>query len=202
LRTPPLASANWTRATALAVICFFELSAARNGSRVYRNGEFAISAQFPAGARVCEARSGDHPHGFYAWLGGRLTDCHATVPDPAVRAISIYASYNASFQTSAASLLPCPGGGAPRGRGVDVRGLSLRGLPSIRCITQQRDGTIEIAVAARGGRWASHYRSAEFRAGAIDYVAALDTRPERLAGDLVLFRAFLSRLEIRRLVMR
>lgn len=190
------------RSIALATLCFLTLSAASDGQRHYRNQEWGLDVAFPAGGRVCEARSGDHPHGFYAWYGGRPTDCRSSVADPRASAMGVYASYNASFETSARSELPCSDGSLPQIGSVSLRGLSFRGIASIRCAVRNPDGSLEFVVAGQAGRWGSGVPGPEGRTPYITYSAFLVTRPGRAARDIAMFRVFLAHLVIRPTVGR
>lgn len=180
----------------LAILCFLGLSAAAPRPHVYRNEEFGIEAIFPAGSRVCEARSGDHPHGFYVWLS-RPTVCNAVRDNSSASAMGIYASGNTSFESSPLAELPCRNGAKPRGILVDLGGLSFRRLYSVSCALRLPDGSLNVVVAAQGGSWASDDNSPEASTPYINYAATLHTRPERLRRDMVLFRQFLARTTIR-----
>lgn len=181
----------------LAILCWPASLAAAGGPQVHRNEEFGIQARFPSGIQVCEALSGDHPIGFYAWLG-RQTDCGASKP-PSVGAMNVTALYNAAFYTSP-SLPGCRAGSVPRGSRIDLSGLAFRGLRSVSCATRQADGSLEVFVAAQGGSWGRRYRSPETRAPLIDYSAVLKTNPERLRRDMATFRTLLSHIVIRHIV--
>jgi hypothetical protein len=150
--------------------------------------------RFPAGLRVCDALSGgDHPIGFYAWIG-RRTDCDIPRP-PSASAINVTAIGNATFRRS--PTLGCRNGEVPRGSRIDLRGLAFPRLRSIRCAIRRPDGSLEIFVAAQGGSWGRRYRSPELRgAPLIDYSAVLRTRPDRLGRDMAMFRALLAHTAI------
>jgi hypothetical protein len=184
------------RTIAMSAICLLSLSGAADAPRPYHNEEWGIHVTFPAGSTVCEARSGDHPHGFYAWYGGRSTDCRAVRPDPSASAVGIYASYNTSFETSANGELPCRNGTAPRGSSISLRGLAFPRLNSVTCAIRRRDGSLEFVVAAQAGTWGPGASSPEFTAPHINYRAFLSTRPAHAARDLAMFREFLAHIVI------
>jgi hypothetical protein len=188
----------WIWALALALPCFLGPAVAAEAPRVHRNVEYGIEARFPVGSRVCEARSGDHPIGFYAWLG-RQTDCGVAMPR-SMGAMNITANYNAAFETSPSVLLECRNDSVPRGSRVDLRGLALPGIRSTKCAVRRGDGSLEIFVAAQGGNWGGRVRSSEARAPLINYYAVLRTRPERAQRDMATFRRFLSQIVIRHIV--
>lgn len=183
-----------TPSLALAILCCPTPTAATNGLRVYRNEEYGIETRFPAESRVCEALSGDHPIGFYAWLG-RQTDCDVPKP-PSVSAVNVTALYNTAFYTLP-PLSNCRNGSVPRGTGINLRGLAFRRLRSISCAIRREDGSLEIFVAAQGGRWRGRNRSAETSAPLVNYSAVLKTNPARLERDMATFRTFLSDIVIR-----
>lgn len=180
---------------ALALACLPGPANAAAGPRVHRNGEFGIEARFPAGARVCAALSGDHPVGFFAWLGAR-TQCQAAKPS-SVSAMNITASYNSAFERSAIVHLECRNGSVPRRSGIDLRGLAIPRLRGGSCAIRRQDGSLEVFVAAQGGNWGRLDRSSVPGAPLINYYARLKTRPERVERDMAAFRAFLARMEIR-----
>jgi hypothetical protein len=184
----------------LALVCLTGAANAADEPRRHRNDEFGIEARFPAGARVCVALSGDHPVGFHAWLG-RPTDCNAPRP-PLVSAMNVTAIYNATAETAPDAFLDCRNGSVPRRSGVDLRGLGFRHAASVRCAVRRRDGSLEILVAAQGGRYARRDGSPLSRAPLINYAAVLKTRPERLRRDLATFRNFLATIVIRPIVLR
>lgn len=185
---------------ALAMVCGGSVAAAGNGPRLHRNREYGIQAAFPAGSIVCTALSGSHPVGFHAWLG-RPTDCNAARP-PQVSAMNVTATYNATAETAPGAFLGCRKGSVPRGSGIDLRGLGFRHAASVRCAVARRDGSLEIRVAAQGGRYARRDDPRQSRAPLIDYHAVLTTRPERLGRDMAAFRTFLATIAFRPISVR
>lgn len=163
-------------------------------AQVSRNDEFGIEARFPAGGRVCLTRSGGHPLGFFAWYGGRPTDCDTTRGDPRASVLAVYGAYNTTFDAPASRVLSeeCIRGAARRPTGIDLRGLSFRGYGSASCAYRRTDGTIHVEIVAQGGRF--HADGTNYPR--INYTAALVTRPGRLTTDMAMFRRFLAGIRL------
>lgn len=169
--------------------------AAEDGT--FRNDEFGISATFPPGGKVCPALSGEHPHGFYAWYHGQQTLCGATHIDPAVSAISIYASYNSAFLKSPWDELPAS---CRKDKPLaSHETLSFRGYKSVSCETRQADGRVMVDVIAYTGKWknADNDPDPDLQTSYLSYRASLMTTSDRLEKDMVLFRTFIAGINIR-----
>jgi hypothetical protein len=170
------------------------LPTAASSVQPQRNDEFGIEATFPEGGRVCITRSGSHPLGFFAWYGGRPTDCNTTRGDQRASVLAVYAYYNSAFEGPARRLLSeeCSTPAA-RWRGeIDLRGLSFRGFASAACAFRKPDGSIHVEVVAQGGQSYADRRIYP----RINYTAALITRVDRRARDMAMFRRFLSDIRI------
>lgn len=181
-------------AIALTAGCGILLLVATNSPNLHRNDEFGLKVSFPDGGKVCVASSGDHPHGFYAWYGGRQTDCGSTNADPSASVLSIYASYNTTFEASPRQVLSeaCRRGSASSANAIDLGGLSIPELASDACSIQRPDGSLEIEVGAQGGELVAD-GTAHPR---INYSASLITRLDRVDRDLAMFREFLSGINV------
>jgi len=156
-------------------------------ARVYRNSEYGIRADFPAGARVCTALSGGHPVGFHARLDGP-TDCVNGGGES--DRIALVASYNSAFE--AAPKPGCPDRGRPLEAGL-LKGLAFPHRRSVVCGVRGPEGSVTILVSARGGRWTGPGLPAWIVATPlIDYVAVLNSGPKRFQTNLRTFRAFLK----------
>ncbi|MGN6365885.1 hypothetical protein [Asticcacaulis taihuensis] len=164
--------------------------------KTYVNPEFGLHVTFPAGGKVCPAVSGDHPHGFYAWYHGGQTLCGATHIDPAVSAISIYASYNSAFLKSPWDELPAS---CRKDKSLtSPETLSFRGYKSVSCETWQADSRIMVDVIAYTGKWkdADNNPDPDLQTPYLSYRASLMTTSERFETDMALFRTFIANVDI------
>lgn len=164
-----------------------------DGAHRFRNDEMGLSAVFPAGSRVCLARSGNAARGFYAWYGTDEPGCPER-GDIRATYMSLSASFNSGFHRTLAEAVPnCrPPAGAIARQLAGVR-LALPGHASLVCEERGDDARVEIAVQALAGEWPGEPRE---EAPFVLYRASLGTTPERLAQDLDMLRAFLATARI------
>lgn len=179
----------------LPVLCLCACSTAASGAQVHENEEFGIRAGFPSGSLVCQSRSGDHPVGFYSWIG-RPTDCERGMMDAGERSIGVYGAYNSGFARSPEGELPCRHGSVPSGITIDLTILSIPGQRAASCAIRQENGLVRIVVATQDGTWSAGDNSPEFKTPKINYAATLITHPDNIQEDLTTFRDFLARLVI------
>jgi hypothetical protein len=182
------------RTLLICVASFCLISSTASG--IYVNEEFGIRVPFPNGFVVCPASSGGHLHGFGGYLSSRSIDCQGAESKPHVF-LGIYGEGNTTFRLHPSDLLPCHATGLPEYIGVDLRGLSIAGRSSASCAVRNSDGSIVIYVVAQGGHWGQGDNAPRYRAPLMNYIASLGTNPNRVGRDLVIFREFLSRIEIR-----
>lgn len=179
----------------MILIWFPFVATATNQQSTYKNAEYGLQVEVPLVYRVCAAKSGGHPVGFYIWLG-QQTNCNLPKP-PRIRSISFTAAYNASFEVTPGAGY-CRDGVIPWRSAIDLRGLTFPGRRSVRCASRRTDGAFEIFVATQGGKPLGQDLPPEIAAApGINYYAVLRTRPERLKEDIVTFRGLLSRATIR-----
>ena len=157
------------------------------------NEEFGIRAAFPAGAVVCESRSGSRLVGLYADID-RARDCEYPEVKGLVRMIGVRASYNSSFRTSAGDQLPCAPGSAPAYMMLDFREFVFRGIDSVSCMSRDKDGQIWVVVAALGGPLDQNEPPDPPVTHRVRYRSTLGTHAAHLREELALYRAFLRRL--------
>lgn len=173
----------------------FAAPASAQDGRVVTNAEYGVTITLPADVTVCGATSWTHPHGFYAWLD-RPTDCDATTAkvDTVMRAMSVWADYNAAFipDLARAKALYCdddPGAQADADR---FGALSVPGHESVQCLTIDAEGAIEIDIyAAAGGPWCDG-PDPDCAAPYAIYRVSLQTVEAALEDDLRTFRAMLQ----------
>lgn len=162
------------------------------GHPQYRNTEFGMGVVFPAGVRVCTARSGDHPHGFYGWFGGSPTLCDATRIADNSSALSVYASYNSTFDNSPReeAARRCRERGAPIAINLDT--ISMANRPSSVCAIRLSNNSIEISIFSQSGeiitRTGSYPR--------VLYSATLTTNQSMVDRDIEEFSRFVSNIDI------
>jgi len=178
----------------LLMLCCVPVFVASSCVDSYRNDEFGLEVSFPPGGKVCTASSGGHAHGFYAWYGGRETECGSTQPDVHATVLSIYASYNTTFDNSPYETLreECRAQALSQSDAVHLRGLSFAGLASATCMVRRADGRLEIEVVTQAGR----FPTGGTLRPRINYTATLITQGERVGEDLALFRRFLEDIAI------
>lgn len=160
----------------------------------YQNEEFGIQTAFPEVNKVCVARSGDHPIGFFAWLG-RTTECDRP-KSPLTSSISITAAYNSSFDIKPDTKL-CRDREVPEGMDLSLTDLAFPGFKSVRCATRLEDDLVSVVVAAQAGTWEdAELRAEARRAPAVNYYAQLITTSRRIDRDIVIFRYVLNKTNI------
>jgi hypothetical protein len=149
-----------------------------------------LSAVFPAGSRVCLARSGDAARGFYALYGG-VPGCRA---EDFGAAMSISSSFNSLFHTAVEQAAPdvCPPIGSDLERAAGGP-FAFPGHRSLTCANLDLRAPISISVYALAGEPAG---GAPAGAPAVLYFATIMTRPGRAPQDLRMFRAFLATARI------
>jgi hypothetical protein len=158
--------------------------------RRFENEEMGLSAVFPAGSRVCLARSGDAARGFYALYGG-VPGCRA---EDFGAAMSLSSSFNSLFYRTAEEAAPDYCGGVGSDLQEAAGGpFTFPGHRSIACEELDHRGPITITVYALAGEPA---RGVPARAPAVIYFASIITRPGRAPADLRMFRAFLATAHI------
>ena len=156
------------------------------------NDEYGIWAFFPRGAVVCEARSWQHPIGFYTFLG-ETRECGHPYDPPVARFVQVFAGYNAFSAPTPKDHMPCPDGQLPADLNVELSGLVLQSMDSFTCASAEGHGRITVAVSAMGGG-PNIAGPGEPRTERVLYSALLSTRAEHLDEDLSLFRDFVRRL--------
>jgi hypothetical protein len=156
------------------------------------NDEYGIWAFFPRGAVVCEARSWEHPIGFYTFLG-EPRECGYPYDPPVARFVQVFAGYNTFFAPTPEGHLPCPDGPLPADVNVELRGLVLQSMDSFTCASAEENGRIVVGVSGMGGG-PNIQGPGEPQTESVLYSALLSTRAEHLDEDLDLFRDFVRRL--------
>jgi hypothetical protein len=111
-----------------------------------------LQAVFPAGSRVCLARSGNAPRGFYAWYGTTRTDCPER-GDIAASRMAISAMYNALFHRELRDAVgTCHPLSDAFVQALGGESLAIRGHRSLSCQTDMPNRDIAIWVYALAGR--------------------------------------------------
>ncbi len=159
----------------------------------HENDNYGLSVAFPPNVRVCTAYSGDAPHGFHGVLHS-ARECAADPLPPSAEALSVWASFNTTFITAVADVLPGPCLDEDAVKGFDLR---LGGRTSAACLTRSADGSFHLAVATQGGRWPGGAAEGEFASPYVNYVATLRTPAAPSEAQLALFRRYLASIEIR-----
>lgn len=161
------------------------------GRGMVENAEYGFSVRFPDGLSVCESRSGDHPHGFYAHLGG---DCHKTIAKRQ-RSISIWADYNtAGFDMASLTQGYCPKGSQIAAR--EVANLSIAGLQANSCLIRKQSDEIIVNIFAQRGSASEQYNDPSAVGGHINYRVSLTTNDQSEATDLDTFRRFVRSINL------
>ncbi len=179
-----------------ALFCAFALVACAAGVQRVGNQEYRFSVVFPSGFRVCTAKSGDQPHGFFVRLSGGDQEC-VVGNSVDVSAISVNAYSNATFETSPEEAIAglCNKGGGDN-EIVAIGTLSFSGRRSAQCHQQHADGSIDIFVVAQAGQWPGAHESQELNAPYVNYTASLHSTQSRLSEDLIVFRKVLGSVRI------
>jgi hypothetical protein len=173
--------------------CGLQRPVLSDGIQPFRNDEMGLQAAFPAGSRVCRARSGDAPRGFYAWYGTTRTDCPER-GDIAATRMAISAMYNAvSHREVRDAVGTCDPLSHSLFQALGGEPLAIRGHRSLLCQSDASDGDIEIWVYAMAGRLPD---DAPDDPPAVIYSASLETSPARWERDLPMFRTFLNAVRI------
>ncbi len=158
--------------------------------RPFENVEMGLTAVFPVGSRVCVARSGGAPRGFYAWYGGTGAGCENPEPSPPAF-MGVDASFNArSYRSLRQAAVGCRPLSPSVGRLLRGLPLSLAGRPSLACQAYRSKDKIRITVYAMAGA-----PSGDGAPGVI-YLATLRSTAGRLERDLSMFQTFLGKLSI------
>lgn len=163
-----------------------------HGHPQYQNSEFGMGVVFPEGVRVCTARSGDHPHGFYGWFGGSPTVCDATRISDNSSSLSVYASYNSTFDNSPReeAARRCRERGDPIAINLDTTSMDNR--PSSICAIKLPNNSIEISIFSQSGeivtRTGSYPR--------VLFSATLTTNQSKVDHDIEVFSRFVSNIDI------
>jgi hypothetical protein len=173
--------------------CGLQRPVVSDGVRPFRNDDMGLQATFPAGSRVCLARSGDAPRGFYAWYGSNRTDCPERGDIPAAY-ISISSAFNAMFRHSLReSAGDCQALSQSLARKLREQPLEIPGHQSMVCQQDASGNRIELLVYAMAGQQRD---DASDVSPAVIYWASLGTTPDRWAHDIRVFRAFLHTVQI------
>jgi hypothetical protein len=157
----------------------------------FESHEYRFEATVPDALPVCIAESSSHVHGVGTVLAG--SDCRN---QRHTAAFNVWADYNVQFKGSAIDSLsghPACSGAQPiwaTGR----LALSIGGLKTAICRTNQADGRIEIALEAQSGRWpnASPSETAPY----VNYTVNFNTTRSRFDRDFQLLMAFLQSIKI------
>jgi hypothetical protein len=172
---------------------FCAACALASGALRVTNEEYRFSVEFPESARVCEATSGSHPHGFYARLNSK--DCHSSEPNISV--ISVNAYNNATFEVSPEQEIDGLCRKEKAGHDSDAfKDITFAGRHSANCRREREDGSIDIYVVTQAGRWPGKHESQEFESPFVNYMASLHTTQAFISGDLTKFRRVLSSIRI------
>jgi hypothetical protein len=168
--------------------CGKQTPAVSDGTRRFVNEEMGLSVLFPAGSRVCMARSGDAPRGFYAWYGTDAPGCPERGDIEAVR-MTLHGWWNALFHRDVGEAVGdwCKPPSPPIAKRLARRPLRFEGHESLVCEQPRPGGWTELHVIAL----AEPSPSPGEPPRAV-YDASLQTRPERLDEDLESFRTFLA----------
>ena len=160
------------------------------GQAPVRNGEYGFEAAFPANHPVCEARSGEHPHGFYVNLEAPCRE-----GEPGERSLSIWADYNTAEwgldqlrngYCGANSVSPPP----------NVANMSIGGLKTKNCMTKGAEGEIVVTAVAQRGSAAKEYGAPNAVGGHINYRVTLVTTQQKLSEDVQAYRSLLNGLKM------
>jgi hypothetical protein len=168
-------------------------------ARVYQNLDFGFAFEIPKGFPTCETvppsiDPGDttyhDPHDSAAvWLDDGPDGCAVLKGRPVME---VHASYNALSWPTPEVVVDklCE----PIERHAWVpKGLSIKGKHVVACRYDSDDRWIEITLVAQGGKRPAAEHDAT---PLVNYMVTLGTRPERLAGDLARFRAFLRTVRL------
>lgn len=166
--------------------------------RPFVNSEYAVSAVFPAGSRVCEALSGDHPHGFYTRLGDDRMACVPSSDPPKVSSLVIWADYNAAERSI--EDLSDPTCSDRSSVAADGRHFAFLGRKSVICETRRgEDVTIRVStfvgsewVREGGPNWDGARPVPE-----LVYTAILNTTAGRAEKDKPTFQRFLDVIKLK-----
>ncbi len=160
------------------------------GQRPFVNEEYGVAAVFPAGSRVCEALSGEHPHGFYTRLGDERMGCRPSDDAPRASAVTVWADYNAAFYGTLEALTG-PNCSNPSPAAPNDRPFAFPGRTSKACETRSANGDITVSVHAFAGSWKSEPgREAPY----LIYSAYLKTTTRTEVADKSLFQRFLKQI--------
>lgn len=164
-----------------------------DGVRPFRNREMGLQATFPAGSRVCLARSGDAPRGFYAHYGLTKAGCPESGEPPPAH-MGIGSSFNAVFyRTLREAAGECGPPSGTLGQMLRDQPLAIRGHETLACQSDEPDGRIELTLHAMAGTWPEDMSEDAPR---VLYWVSFGTTPDRLRDDLRTLRRFLRSVRI------
>ena len=146
------------------------------------NTEYGFSLLFPTDVVTCVGKSGNHPHGFFGYLGP--SNCRSR-PSLTARAISWWADYNSAFAANARvyaeSCVP------PRGKNAEF---SISNLRSFVC-EERRGQAITLTVHAERGLWGKEWGNEESKTPFLFYDVSLSTDVAHRTADERTFKQFL-----------
>lgn len=157
----------------------------------YRSDAFGFEVAFPPGSIACAGIPGHfnrNYNSFVAWYDGNPATCASGQPRSGMTVLGMRADFNTA-EWGWEDLLSddCLDGSK---LGIDiaqVRTLSFPGHPSLTCLTQGEDGSIEIRVVTQAGEPFSEGGPPD-----VNYEAFLFTDPARFETNLTRFRMFLA----------
>jgi len=156
--------------------------------RVYRNSEYGFSAALPAGRTACQ-KSGlyEHDHGVGIFLDNGALDC--AYEQESRPYMGVVGEYNAAdYRTAEEAIAPlCQKGTAA----VPPPGLVFPHLRSVACRRDIGAARVNITVLAQ----CCSRPGEQAEVPDINYIAWLDTTPERLEADTAELRDLLNRVE-------
>lgn len=163
--------------------------------QIFVNEDMRLSAVFPAGSRVCMARSGDAARGFYSTYGLEVQGCPERGDLPATR-MGINSIFNAlDYPTVDAALADreCLALSPQLSRRLGAPNLRIGGHRTRICQSDEGGGWIGITLHALAGQ---RHGSPADNLPVAEYTAFLSTSPERFDQDIPMFLAFVDRLRI------
>jgi hypothetical protein len=185
----------WSRAQIAAWIVLLTSIHAYSGipPRRIANAEYRFSIAFPGDLRICTAKSGDHPHGYFVLLDPQKTDCNHQ-PVDSVREIEIWADGNTLFvKTPEEYATSYCHSQIPSAKRFDLRGLAFRGHRSVACAADSNSGSIEVYVVTQAGKWPQPpSAAADSGAPYINYWLNLRTSANHFDRDMTVFRRVLE----------
>jgi hypothetical protein len=172
--------------------CGLQEPVVSDGVHRFVNSEMGLSAIFPRGSRVCKARSGDAPRGFYASYDSSIHGCPES-GDGHGAAMGINSSWNSSFNTSLRQAVDKCNPLSPQiVRELSGRRLSIPGVRVLVCEEETPEGATDVTVYAMARKESAWPKNVPTTL----YFASLELDRAQEAHDLRMFSTFLKHLRI------